>query len=258
MRRAGKISSIIFLIVIFALLIFLSMNLDEEKAYTINVIELNGDIHLTADQYFNYAKLDDKDSYKNLTLPIIKDRIDKHPYIVNADVKYDGMNKVTITITEKTFEVIVIVDNQKYLVTDKFELLPVLPFTRKMDYPLISNPDVKGNFELFRTVKTQADIILASKMITAAKLLDAKLYQEISEIDMRKGRDILIYLSSINYPVVIGRGDEIKKVVYFNRLWSYLKNKDVNSLLAYIDLRFKNNIYLGLAVDDGQSEESTI
>ncbi len=258
MKRFAKISGVVFLVIILLVFVYLSFNLEKEEAYTISMIELVGDVHLTPDQYFTYAKLNNKNNYSTLTLPIIKDRIEKHPYILNADVKYDGLNKVTVTIKEKSFDALILNRGNKYLITEKFELLPVLPFTRKIDCPVISNPKIEGGFKTFSLVKNQDDIILASKIITAVKLLDPALYQHLSEIDLRNGGDILFYLSSIDYPVVLGRGEEIRKVVYFNRLWSYLKNKDVNSIMSYIDLRFENYIYLGLAAENEHAEDGTI
>jgi len=62
----------------------------------------------------------------------------------------------------------------------------------------------------------------------------------------------------LNFPVVFGRKDEIKKVVYFNNLWKFMKGNEVNNYLDYVDLRFDKHVYLGITEEYSGNEEKRI
>jgi hypothetical protein len=96
------------------------------------------------------------------------------------------------------------------------------------------------------SIKNEDDIITGLKMLTSVKLLNPDLYENLSEVNLRNGKDIVIYLSNSEYPIVIGRKNEIRKVVNFTNLWNYIKGKKVDEIIDYIDLRYRNKIFLGI------------
>lgn len=245
MKRVSKISGVLFLLALTALMLYMSFNLDEERQYTIEVIEIDGDVHLPKDRYYKFAKLDDEEKYPQLKLEVIKDRLDKHPYVSRAHIKYDGEKKVSVEIAEKEFEALLLNKGRQYLVTSGFEVLPMLPYSKQIDYPVISNPAIVDSLAMFKSCKRNTDVVKAFKIISAVKLLDPELYSSLSEVDMRNGKDIILYFSNIDYPVVIGRKNEIRKIAYFNTLWKGLKHNQINSVIRYVDLRFDEHIYLG-------------
>ena len=69
---------------------------------------------------------------------------------------------------------------------------------------------------------------------------------------MQNGKDVVLYFSSMNYPVIIGRGNEIRKVIYFNNFWTYLKGKEINNYMEYVDLRYGGHVYLGFTEQNSQ------
>ncbi len=238
--------------------VYLSVSLKNGSGHKIQLITLEGNNHLTKEQYLSYANLLDKNAYATLPLQVIKDRIEKHPYVENADVRYDGNGRVSIRITEKTFDSILINNDNQYILTDNLQVLPVFPLTRKIDYPIISNPAFYGSVKVLSTMKDNYDIVTASKMITAVKLLNPELYDSLSTIDLAYGGDIKVYLTSVNYPVEIGRGSEVRKMVYLNNLWNYLKGKEINQYMDYVDLRFGGHVYLGITELPGERDSSLV
>ncbi|MCK5088179.1 MAG: FtsQ-type POTRA domain-containing protein, partial [Melioribacteraceae bacterium] len=60
--------------------------MDEKEQTKINLIEIEGNIHLPKDQYYKFANLEDYSGYLNLTPAIVKDRLEKHPYIERIDL----------------------------------------------------------------------------------------------------------------------------------------------------------------------------
>ena len=237
--------SVIILLCLLALVFYLSMEVDNVDSDPILVIELDGNIHLPKNVYLEYARLDDRTIYPELNKSIIRDRIQKHPYVSKVEMSQRGSN-LHVKITEKQFEAILMVNDTQYLITDNSILLPVLEYTEKIDYPIISDPKLSGNLEVLNSIKSEDDIITGLKILTSVKLLNPDLYENLSEVNLRDGKDIVIYLSNSEYPVVIGRNNEIRKVVNFTNLWNYIKGKKVDEIIDYIDLRYKNKIFLGI------------
>jgi cell division protein FtsQ len=246
MSRTTKILSVLFLILTIGAVLYLSIALKNGTGYKIQIISLEGNNHLSKEQYLSYANLVDKNSFGNLSLQVIKDRIEKHPYVERADVRYEGNNQVSIRITEKCFDSILINEDTQFILTEDLQVLPVFPQTKKIDYPIISNPAFYGQLKVLSGMKNNTDIVTASKIITAVKLLNPELYDSLSTIDMKYGGDIVVYLTTVSYPIEIGRGNEIKKIAYLNNLWNYLKGKEINQYLDYVDLRYSGHIYLGI------------
>ncbi len=60
----------------------------------------------------------------NLPLAVIKDRLEKHPYISKADVELKG-NKIFAFVAERKMIAIVIKKTDIYFVSDNFEILPL-------------------------------------------------------------------------------------------------------------------------------------
>jgi hypothetical protein len=53
---------------------------------------------------------------------------------------------------------------------------------------------------------------------------------------------------NFDFPVILGRGDEIRKIIFLNKIWSKIQNnKSAELPINYIDLRFDNLIYIGTA-----------
>lgn len=231
--------------VILVLLTYLSFSLSHLENNKIEIISLDGNLHLSKEQYFEYANLIDRSNYSNLTTQYIKDRIRKHPYVERADVKYDGNGKISIKVSEKIFESILLYGDSQYLLTEDLQVLPMLPKTKKIDYPIISNPAVE-NLKMLSFMKKNNDLVIASKIISTVKLINPELYDGFSTIDLQNGGDIILYFSFFDYPVIIGRGSEIRRTIYFNNLWTYLKGKEINNFMDYVDMRYGGHVYLGI------------
>jgi cell division protein FtsQ len=245
MRQFIKIFSYIFLILITATLIYLGSTLKQQNGYKIDVIEINGTDLLPVDQYYKFAKLNDQRGYYKLTLAMIKSRLEKHPYVKNVTVYYDKDNKVIAEINEKKIVSILLINDDQFLLTEDFEALPLLSTTKYIDYPAISNPLVENEINTFTCLVKNTDVKTGFKIFYTLKFIDAELYERLSEVNFRNGGDIVLTFSLFDYPVVIGRGNEIRKMCYFKNIWDGIKGNGINNHLNYIDLRYENHIFLG-------------
>jgi len=56
----------------------------------------------------------------------------------------------------------------------------------------------------------------------------------------------------MNYPVIFGRGNEIKKMIYLSIMWDKTKALElVGENTSYIDLRFSNEAFIGKKTGSG-------
>lgn len=238
---AGLTVLYLLLIIIFYLALFLYNKKGKEE---INMITLHGNSLLSNDQYLKFADLNHLDKYSDLSLNGIKKRIEKHPYVNKAEVKSDGRGNVDINIKEKEIYSIIIHNEEPYFITADFEFIKILQFTRYTDIPLISNARINGKIIEGEPVKSD-DIIQAFRIIDAARITDQDISKRLAEINLKYGGDVVLTFSGMSYPVIFGRGNEIKKMIYLSIMWD--KTKSLNLIgdnTSYIDLRFENEAFI--------------
>jgi len=239
-----KIGSVIFLSAILVIVFSLSLIIDSSKNEEIKSIELKGDYHLSQNDYLIFAKIENPDNYSPLTPRIVKDRLEKHPYIVKADVVLNE-NRLSIEIEEKKFESLIMFEGNEYLVSESSVIIPKLPNSEKIDYPIISNPSASNKIREFEKATQNEDVKIGLKIISTLKIINPNLYKSLSEINLRNGKDILLQFSKFNSPVILGRNNEIEKIMYLEKLVQKFDQEHINNVLNYIDLRYSKYIYLG-------------
>ncbi len=254
MSRTGKIAGIFFLIIMVGIIFYLALDVRNEKPYEIKLIELNGCNYLPTENYYTYANLDNTDSYPSLTLPILKSRFEKHPYVKSVDVLYTGNGKVEIDIKEKSFKALLFAKNKKYIITDNFELLPVLKYTQHLVLPIITVSDT--NYTMFQNVKEKKGLIPSFEILDALKIINPQLYDNLSEIVLNKDKNIELYFTFSDYPVKVKQGKEIENIYGYNRLWKYLSGNKLNDNIKFIDFRYRGKIFIGMDESYVKGEES--
>ncbi len=246
MSKKIKISGIIFLLFVSALILWMSFAIEENNVNKIKSVKIKGNYYLTQNDYLNFAFLNNKNRLKNLTLNIICDRLLKHPYIKTVDAKYSGNGVVEVELKEKKFEAFIINKDQMFLLTDNICLIPNISNLKYSDLPIITNISAGKELKRFAILKNNVQIKKSLRIIMAMKLLSREFYSDLSEIDFSNGQNILLRFSSKDYPVVIGENDEVTRVVYLYKLWNSLKDKKHNDFIDYIDLRYSKKIYIGI------------
>lgn len=257
MQRNVKITSVLMLLILSAVVVYLTISVEDKPNKQVSLVELKGNIHLPKDQYFKFAGLNDIQKQNDVNIAIIRDRLSKHPYIQKVDVAIKE-NRLMIDISEKRFEAILFSKDKQFFVTDNSVLVPVLPYTQQINYPIISNPKIENEILPMTSVLKQKDIVTALKILSAAKLVNPDLSDALSEINLRNGKDILVQFSSMDYPVIIGRGSEIRKILTFNTLWDYLSSNKSSAIINYVDLRYAEHVFLGFIDEESPEKDSTI
>lgn len=248
----GKIFGVVLLSVIVLFTVYLSLFTYSKKGKEeIKMINIHGNNLLNAEIYLRFADLDQSSVYDDINLNIIKRRIEEHPYVAKAEVKSDGLGNVDVKIKEKDIYAVLLTRAEPYFVTNDFELLKIMEYTTYTDIPVISNFRLSEKIVPSKVYKTE-DIVEAFKIIDAAKITDIELARKISEINLKNGGDIVLTFSGVNYPVVFGRGNESKKMIYLSLVWERINNlKASYQNTEYIDLRFNNEAYIGSRENTG-------
>ncbi|MCU7497111.1 MAG: FtsQ-type POTRA domain-containing protein [Ignavibacteria bacterium] len=246
MKAKSKLTGILIFTALLLGTVYLSVCSEKEEKNNIEKIEIIGNHFLSKQEYFNFARLNKISDYKFLSLPIIKSRLQKHPYVSKVEVKFKDANTVVVSLAERKFEAILLGESGQYLLTNDFIVIPVFPFTKNLDLPVIENALPEGKLRALAELKNE-DTKAAFRIIEAAKMVGNDLYQNISDVDLRKGKEIVLMMRGRDFQVILGRGNEASKMVYFSKIWNKLSKVDqpVDSFINYVDLRYDKLIYLG-------------
>ncbi len=238
-----KYISISLLAVCLTLIIVLSFFAGEGKSPEITAVKLNGAVYIDSLSYLKYASLDEPEQLAGLSAFIIKDRIEKHPYVYKCDLKPEGKGILKADITEKKFLANINSGNVNYLLSENFQLIPIYPYTRNIDLPVITEPYSAKPLKVFGYVSENKSILNAVKMLHAAKLVEAgpDFYDSISEIDY-SGGGLEVYFNEYDFPFQLGKGNGMKKMIY---LYEILNKIQLSDSVKYVDLRFNKYCYIG-------------
>ena len=121
MKAGSKILGTLFFLVLISFLFYLILLPKKNIKRNIKEIELSGNKFLIANDYLKQTKLSGIKDYNDISLAVIKDRLEKHPYILRADVELKG-NKILAYVKERKMIAIIIKANSIYFVSDNFEM----------------------------------------------------------------------------------------------------------------------------------------
>src|SRR5690606_17332546 len=185
-NRSKLMGIMIFLLLISCLLFLIFYTTESTNKGEILMIEITGNNLLSETDYLTFSQLDNLKGYENVTLPLIKDRLEKHPYVVSADVELENQNKTKVILKEKKIMAVVLGGREPYFITEEFQILPLFTNTKFSDLPVISNPKKSDSLKPLEIFKDE-DIIEAFKIIDAARLTNKNILKRLSEINLRNG-----------------------------------------------------------------------
>lgn len=158
----------------------------------INKIELTGNVNLSKDDIFKFAKLTDSLLIANkFPLEVIEMRISKHPNIksVNASIE-SGV--LIIVISEREPFALVIIKNKLLLIDDLLNLYEYHPERKNIDLPVISG--LSDSLEINNISSSDLKKLkIARYIISRAVQIDKLLYRFISEINFSDNKQIVIF-----------------------------------------------------------------
>ena len=240
-RRSKLFGLFVFIMLTFGFVYLMITGSKANVKEVYNQIELTGNILLPAREYLHYAGLSDSTKYNELTLLDVKNRFEKHPYMRKAEVEFDGVNKILVEVEEKEIKAVLLQKNELKLVTDDLKILPLFPPSDIRDLPVISNLNMSNKQSIDTT-----NIEFAFRIIDAISLSDTNIRKSMAEINLRKGGDVILTFTGLNFPVLFGKNNEVRKALILKNIWfRIISDEKINSEIEYLDLRYKNKVFIG-------------
>lgn len=244
LKNKNLIFGITFFVLVFSGLIYYSFFASNGfKEGRIKMLEVSGNKILSEEQYLSFSRLS-KNLELNLPVEIITDRFEKHPYISEVETEYKD-SKAVVSVVEKRFIALIIIEDETYLLSDEYQVLPVFKEKFDLNLPVILNYKSEKKVKPLDYLDDN-EVITAFRIIEAARLTNEAIFTSLSDINLNFGNEIVLSFNGIRPPVILGRGDIAKKMVYLDVIWTQLVTGE--SRLAdseYIDLRFSNEIIIG-------------
>lgn len=238
-------SIILFIFLSMAIILLISINPKNKTGGNIKVIEITGNKLMSSNDYIKFIYNNGTEPIHTFNLSILKDRVLKHPYVANADIEFVEDEKARVNIKEKKITAILLSKGDPLFLTDESEVVPILSNSRFSSIPIISNPKNIEEVKPLTIIKSN-DLSDAIRIIDAIRYSDRKMLLSLSEINLRNGGDIILTFSGIKPPVIFGRGETARKIIYLETLWAnLLRGEMLVNNSSYIDLRFANKIYVG-------------
>lgn len=162
------------------------------------------------------------------------------PFIKTARVHRELPGTIAIDIVERE-PIASINTGQLYLVDADGVVLPYVGLQKRFDVPVIVG--IEGlRTERVGVPLMNKELFKAIQVLKSAMALDTVVYRMISEIDMKRGGDIVLYSADSGVPVILGRERIPEKLLMFETFWSKYVGANEAEKLIYVDLRFEDQI----------------
>jgi cell division septal protein FtsQ len=182
-----------------------------------------------------------------LSLMNIARKVESNPFVDRAVVVRALPYDVTITVEERDPIALVATPTTMFSVDANGMVLPV-PLKRKNNMPVITN--VVDQLQVGDTAK--GTLMQAVKFVKEAQDYGSSLSASIAEVRL-DGGNLIAYTTASSLPVIIGRNDFERKILYFHKfLTEVAGNGDAG--YSYVDLRFNGQIVIGTGSGDLQSQ----
>ncbi len=246
MKTQSDIKHFVLLFIILGIIGLLAFTLEKSEINDITKIELTGNNFLSEDEYLIYSQLNRPDRLLGVTAALIRDRLEKHPYIENVDINLIERGIAQVKIYEKKMDAILLSKSKQYMISHNSEIVPWLPSTKNVNLPVIIDNYDSERIHVFDNAVSNEDLLCALKIISTAEVYDEILYKSLSEINLSKDGGVSILLSDLTSPIYFGKSNEIEKTVFLSKIYKHIKGSKINKYLDYVDLRYNEMVYLGL------------
>ncbi len=245
-QTKSKIFGLLIFIIIVTILFYVALKPTQNEEKKIKSISLTGNDLLPYSSYLNFAKLSETNNSTMVTLPILKARLEKHPFVAVTEVEVSESYNAKIYLKEKKVLAILMYNDQAMLLTDELQLVPLLSNMKTADLPIISNSKNANHYKVLEFLQS-AEIVEASNILNAIKFTNEEMFKNLSEVNLNGGDGITLIFSNIHPIIKFGTSEISKKILILNSIWNQMKYDNDLSQSDYVDLRFENQIYLGKA-----------
>jgi cell division protein FtsQ len=215
----------------------------ESKTFYTRRIEVLGNELLTKDEILHLGGLTPHSSIWKRDLCQVTEGIRVNPFVETVEVERLLPDVLRIRIEEKHPVALLNLQGMFYCIDEDGLVLPSKP-GKLYDLPVIS-----GDFQGGVSVGSQAGGKRVQEGLGFLMFVfrsRPEMYSRISEVVVGKPEGLILYTSKAGVPVRVGTGGYTRKILYLEAILDKLAaNKDL-SRVHYIDLRFEDQVVVGM------------
>jgi cell division protein FtsQ len=226
--------------------------LRDSDFFQITEMKIDGNRMASNKQISALSKVDIHSNLLAINVPQVKSLLESHPWIDRVVVTRNWPNRLLITVKEKKPVAILNRDTGLFYLDKKGLIIAVASPSQELDFPVITGLE---SFHFNSTNSAQTNDIIQDVMALlklAARKNSTLPEQNISEINITKNNEMILYLLERTFPIYMGAGGDIS--TKYNRLAKVLRNlyktKEF-SKVSYIRLDYqKDTILVGKKESD--------
>lgn len=205
------------------------------------VIHVTGASFATTEDIVRLAAVSDTASLMHLDLIGIQSRVEKNPFVREALVRRDPPNALFIELHERRPIAYLYSGGTEWCIDAEGVVFPVVRHHTTEDLPILTG-SIPDNLKAGERL-SDPRVHEVLSVLDAARSLDHRVFDLISEISVAPRRDIVFHTVSGGIPVIVGPASQLTlKLRAFRVFWEAIATKQAASNLEYIDLRYKEQV----------------
>ncbi|MFI5251560.1 MAG: cell division protein FtsQ/DivIB [Bacteroidota bacterium] len=206
----------------------------------IQKVQVEGARILAAKDVVNFTDIKPQTAMYGVDLFEAEQRLLEQPMIKSVTITRLLVDALRVVIQEREPVASLGGNALRYIDADGV-LLPHQQTEVQFDLPLITG--VGGlDTAVYGKKINNPEITSALEVIHASE--ETGFNRSISEVNMNKGGDIVIYSAETGIPIILGRGDMLKKMVMVQTFWNNFMKSDSLGSVKYVDARFEGQVVL--------------
>ncbi len=213
-----------------------------EPEYQVQKIIITNNQIIPDEMIYDFISIKNSEDLKEIPAKTIIDRIEKIPYVKNAEGRFVDLHTFQVFITEIEPFIMMITKQGSFIISKDGKILPDDKRLRVFDLPILT----VNNFKLANGSKMSENPVIKNAFNAFLNIdkIDDALFEVTSELNIDTNSDLVLFLTKPKGKILIGKSLDKFKALYFSEFWRnvVLKNSDTN--YDYIDLRFEDQIVI--------------
>lgn len=236
----GKRVYLYFTLLLVLLVSLTALRSGWQRHVPVRQVSVEGISIVTKDEVVKLMNLPPNVPMYDVDLTAVQRNLLSNSFIRSAVIQRDAPSALRVTIEERHPAAILNAGELYFLASDG-TVLPYVASTETYDIPVISGADSLTGIKAGQRLM-QADIREALDIIAAAQAVGDRLFHSISEVRLRKGKDLVLYTFDTGIPVIYGKGFPAEKMVKLDAFWQQALQNGETSDIQYIDIRFDDQV----------------
>lgn len=211
----------------------------QSRAYVTQVM-VDGTSVVTRDEVVRLMKLAPRTPMYETDLTVLQRNIMANTFVRTAVVKRDAPSTLRVTVVERT-PAALLMAGDLYYIDPEGVVLPYVASSETYDIPVISGVDSSARIAVGTRI-ANPDVHEALRIVAAAKAAGDGIFHALSEVRLRRGKDIVLYSFDAGIPILFGRGDAARKLVTLDAFWQTFVVNGSTTDIQYIDVRYDGQV----------------